>query len=280
MQARQLAIADLAKVAHSENDNSFYMPHVSLVYDPTSKMSGPDRVSFIQQFKTKYSCFQPGTPTATYSYDVSRLLVVDTTDDNYHKWTTVHEFILHKSHAHAVGSGATEEKHKQSKDDHSKQDTSAHNDFIRRANTLAKQAVANGNLPFGALLVVDGKILLEAENTSIKPVYDVTRQAEINLISAACQKFGPKSDVFGKAIIYSSCEPDPMSSGAIYWSGVRTVVYSTSEAARKKHAGDSISDDCRVVLYSGTHEVKVIGPVLEEEGEQIHKSFWSNSRSK
>jgi tRNA(Arg) A34 adenosine deaminase TadA len=60
--------------------------------------------------------------------------------------------------------------------------------FITRANELAQAAVKHGNHPFGALLVKDGKIIFEYENT-IYTTKDATKHAECGLISAATPKF-------------------------------------------------------------------------------------------
>ena len=59
-----------------------------------------------------------------------------------------------------------------------------HEMFIKQVYQLAREAVAQGNHPFGALLVRDGVVILTAVN-SIHTDHDVTRHAELNLISQA-----------------------------------------------------------------------------------------------
>jgi tRNA(Arg) A34 adenosine deaminase TadA len=102
-----------------------------------------------------------------------------------------------------------------------------HEAFIRQAIELSLSAVEHGNHPFGACLVSeDGQVLLTAENTVRVPNTDVTRHAELNLISMATQKFS--QDILKKCTLYTSCEPCLMCTGAFRWSGIRQLVYALS----------------------------------------------------
>ena len=105
----------------------------------------------------------------------------------------------------------------------------AHIPFIRQAIKLSESAVEHGNDPFGACLVSkDGEVLLTAENTTTTPVSDITRHAELNLVSMATQKFS--REILEQCTLYTSCEPCLMCTGAILWSGIRQLVYAlTSE---------------------------------------------------
>ncbi len=99
-----------------------------------------------------------------------------------------------------------------------------HESFIRQAIELSISAVEHGNHPFGACLVSkDGQVLLTAENTVCIPHTDVTRHAELNLISVATQKFN--RDMLEQCTLYTSCEPCLMCTGAFLWSGIRQLVY-------------------------------------------------------
>jgi tRNA(Arg) A34 adenosine deaminase TadA len=99
-----------------------------------------------------------------------------------------------------------------------------HESFTRQAIALSVSAVEHGNHPFGALLVSkDGEVLLTAENTVNASNNDITRHAELNLISMATQKFG--RETLGECTLYTSCEPCLMCTGAFRWSGIRQLVY-------------------------------------------------------
>lgn len=146
-----------------------------------------------------------------------------------------------------------------------------HIPHIRRAISLANQAVYNGNHPFGSLLVLDGVEILSAENSVIVE-NDVTRHAELNLVSRACKQFGP--EVRKRCTLYTSTEPCAMCSGAIYWAGIEHVVYACSTGKLAEIAGDPFAIPCREVFQRGGLPVKVDGPILEEEASVIHTTYW------
>ncbi len=149
---------------------------------------------------------------------------------------------------------------------------SPHETTIRECYRLAKRAVEKGNHPFGALLVSDDRILLTAEN-SVATDQDSTRHAELNLISQGLRKLGP--DVVRSCTLYTSTEPCVMCSGAIYWAQIPTVVFGCSAGALRAIAGEPFLISCREVLDRGRRPTCVVGPVLEEEGLEIHREFWS-----
>jgi tRNA(Arg) A34 adenosine deaminase TadA len=149
------------------------------------------------------------------------------------------------------------------------------NELLRTAISLAASAREHGNQPFGALLADEnGQILLEAENT-INTASDATGHAETNLVRMASQKFSP--EVLAKSTLYTSTEPCPMCSGAIFWSGIGRVVYALSEDGLYAMTGDSpesLKLSCREVFARGGHPVEVSGPLLEDEAAKVHAGFW------
>ncbi len=152
-----------------------------------------------------------------------------------------------------------------------------HETYLRRAIELAKNAREHGNHPFGALLVSQaGEVLLEAENT-VTTERDVTGHAETNLVREASKRFS--ADVLRTATLYTSTEPCAMCSGAIYWSGISSVVYALSEAGLLELTGNNEENPtmhlpCREVLGSGQRPIEVIGPMLETEAKCVHEGFW------
>src|SRR5512133_604502 len=149
------------------------------------------------------------------------------------------------------------------------------NELLRRAIFLAASARAHGNQPFGSLLADEnGQILLEAENT-INTASDATGHAETNLVRLASQKF--PAEVLAKTTLYTSTEPCPMCSGAIFWSGIGRVVYALSEDGLYAMTGDSpesLKLPCREVFARAGRPVEVIGPLLEDEALKVHEGFW------
>ena len=148
-----------------------------------------------------------------------------------------------------------------------------HEEFIRLAIKTASDAKDNGNLPFGCILVdPQGKVIFTAEN-SINTDCDCLAHAEINLIRAA-SKVHSHTYLQG-CTIYTSDEPCPMCTSAIYWSGIGKLVYGLSKEKYYEIVG---KDDpnwvfempVRALLDKGGRKLEVIGPLLEEEAAVLH----------
>jgi len=92
-----------------------------------------------------------------------------------------------------------------------------HETYIRQSYQLAKNARDNGNHPFGALLTLGGEVVLTAENT-VNTDKDITRHAELNLVSKASQELDTADLI--QSVLYTSTEPCAMCAGAIFWSGI------------------------------------------------------------
>jgi len=141
---------------------------------------------------------------------------------------------------------------------------------LRAAIAVSRSARANGNEPYGAVLVdSDGTVLGSAENTQVTGG-DCTGHAETNLLRAA----SPRIDgaTLARATLYASGEPCPMCAGAIYWSGVGRVVYALSVDSMLALAGpgaDELLLSCRDVLARGTRTIEVLGPLLEDEARRV-----------
>lgn len=99
--------------------------------------------------------------------------------------------------------------------------------FLRRAVEIAGNGILNGGGPFGAVIVRKDKIISEAFNR-VTLNNDPTAHAEILAIRHAASVL--KSYELDDCTLYSSCEPCPMCLGAIYWSGIKKVVYGCNRA--------------------------------------------------
>jgi tRNA(Arg) A34 adenosine deaminase TadA len=146
-----------------------------------------------------------------------------------------------------------------------------HEAFLKRAIELSRQAVAHGNHPFGALLVRDGEIMMEAENT-VNSEVDITGHAELNLVRRAFRELG--EEVVQECTLYTSTEPCAMCTGAIYWAGISNVVFACSAKRLGEIAGGSLLVPCREVFARGLRPVEVSGPILEDEASEEHELFW------
>lgn len=149
---------------------------------------------------------------------------------------------------------------------------------LRVSFEAAMRAREKGNHPFGAVLVDEnGVVALEGENNVVTGM-DITGHAETNLVREACKKFD--QGFLAKCTLYASTEPCPMCAGAIYWSGIRKVVYGLSQDKFYSGVlggveGEGFRLACEDVLSHGEHEVAVIGPLLEQEASKVHEGFWT-----
>jgi len=147
-----------------------------------------------------------------------------------------------------------------------------HERYMHLAIEQAEQAMNKGNHPFGALLVVDGQVVLTAQNTVITDK-DVTQHAETALVSKACRTL--EANILQRAVLYTSTEPCAMCSGAIYWARIPCVVYGCESAVLGQIAGDELAIPCKHVLSAGTvYKCEVIGPVLGDVAAEMHRKFW------
>ncbi len=143
--------------------------------------------------------------------------------------------------------------------------------FMQTAIDLAWQARRAGNHPFGALLELNGRILLTALNT-VNSDHDVTRHAELNLVSLASQQLD--ADTLAEVTLYTSTEPCAMCAGAIYWAGIRRLVFGCSGAQLGQIAGGEFVVPSHEVFAYGKATIAVAGPVLAEQAVAVHQGYW------
>ena len=152
-------------------------------------------------------------------------------------------------------------------------------DYLRRAVAISQRSRANGNTPFGALLVGSkGEILLEQENIEITES-NCTGHAEATLMEKASKLYS--KDFLWQCSLYTTAEPCAMCAGAIYWGNVGRVVYGVSEKRLLSLTGDNEQNPtfdlpCREVFARGQKQITVVGPFPELEAEivAIHEGYW------
>jgi len=147
-----------------------------------------------------------------------------------------------------------------------------HESFARQAIELARQARRAGNHPFGALLVLDGTVVLTAQNTIVIDG-DPTAHAETNLIAEAIRRLAP--DQIRRSVLYTSCEPCAMCVGKMYWAGIRSVVYALPAEELALVAGRDFSIPCKELFARAADPVLVAGPLLVNEAREVHVGYWT-----
>ena len=149
--------------------------------------------------------------------------------------------------------------------------------LLRIAIAESQKAKEAGQHPFAAILVgPDGAVLMTQHNAYM-PDHDMTGHAERVLMTRASTTL--PMDLLRDCTIYTSAEPCAMCAGAIYWAGLKRLVYGMSEHQLKQIIGDNPENPtldlpCRVVLAAGQRQVEVIGPLLEEESAAVHEGAW------
>jgi len=96
--------------------------------------------------------------------------------------------------------------------------------FLREAIKIAIEGIKSGGGPFGAVIVKDGSII-SGSNNKVVLSGDPTAHAEVLVIREAAKLL--KSYDLSACVLYATCEPCPMCLGAIYWSGIKKVVYAS-----------------------------------------------------
>ena len=145
--------------------------------------------------------------------------------------------------------------------------------LMKRALELASRSVDRGNHPFGAILVIDGEVVLEAEN-SVLTEKDPTRHAEMNLVSVACRELSATD--LGRSVLFTSTEPCAMCLGAIYWSGIKSVIYACRGSMLEQIAGKSLCCHSSQVYEKSVNPPLVQGPLLETQAIEQHRAYWSH----
>lgn len=138
--------------------------------------------------------------------------------------------------------------------------------FMKKALQEAEMAFDKGEVPVGAVIVIDNRIIARAHNLT-ELLNDVTAHAEMQAITAASDFLGGK--YLKKCTLYVTLEPCQMCGGALYWSQIDRVVYGAK-------------DDTRGCIVMGTKlhpKTKIIGGVLEEECALLIKKFFIEKRN-
>ena len=138
--------------------------------------------------------------------------------------------------------------------------------FMKRALQEAEAAYEKGEIPVGAVIVVENRIITRAHNLT-ELLTDVTAHAEMQAITAASNFLGGK--YLHNCTLYVTLEPCQMCAGALYWSQISNIVY----GAKDKHRG------CGVMGTKLHPKTKIKGGILAEEASQLMTRFFLEKRN-
>ncbi len=137
--------------------------------------------------------------------------------------------------------------------------------FMKKALQEAEMAFDKGEIPIGAVIVVNNQIIARSHNLT-EMLHDVTAHAEMQSITAAANFLGGK--YLKDCTIYVTVEPCQMCAGALYWSQISKLVF----GAR---------DDQRGYLAMGTKlhpKTTVVQGVMATEASQLMLRFFAQRR--
>lgn len=138
--------------------------------------------------------------------------------------------------------------------------------FMKKALQEAEIAFEKGEIPVGAIIVIDNKIIARSHNLT-ELLNDVTAHAEMQSITAAANFLGGK--YLKDCTLYVTLEPCQMCAGALYWSQISKIVFGASDEQRGY-----------VTLGTKLHpKTQVNQGVIATECSNLMKQFFSKKRT-
>jgi tRNA(adenine34) deaminase len=145
------------------------------------------------------------------------------------------------------------------------------NKFMVSALKCAKKAFDEGEVPIGAVVVLDGKVIARGHNRRTKRQI-ATAHAEIEAIEKACKKL--KSWRIPECELYVTLEPCPMCMGAMLNARIKKVYFGAPE-----NKGRSLTQEIANANLLN-HKIEVEGGVMQEECAKILTDFFSSMRER
>lgn len=139
--------------------------------------------------------------------------------------------------------------------------------FMRAALDEARQAFEADEVPIGAVVVCDGRIVGRGHNMT-ETFNDVTAHAEMQAITAAANTLGGK--YLPECTLYVTVEPCLMCAGAIGWSQIRRIVYGATDDKRGYATFTS-----RQPFHP---KATVVSGILADEAAELMRSFFARKR--
>jgi tRNA(adenine34) deaminase len=140
-----------------------------------------------------------------------------------------------------------------------------HEYFMKKALQEAEVAFEQGEIPVGAIIVVENKVIARTHNLT-ELLNDVTAHAEMQAITSAANFLGGK--YLKDCTLYVTLEPCQMCAGALYWSQISKIVF----GAR---------DENRGFMKMGTKlhpKTEVIQGILEQQCSELMLRFFASKR--
>ena len=147
----------------------------------------------------------------------------------------------------------------------------SHSEFMNEALILAKNAEKHGDVPVGAVIVYENKIIAKGQNMREKDKNSLAH-AEIEAISCACRHLDSK--YLTDCTLYVTLEPCPMCTGAIINSRIKTVVFGAYD--EKAGCMGTLTD---ITALPFNHKPEIIGGYMEKECSEMMSKFFEKLRN-
>jgi len=147
--------------------------------------------------------------------------------------------------------------------------------FMHEALKEAHKALLKDEVPIGAVIVINNKIIGRAHNLT-EQLNDTTAHAEMQAITSATNYIGGK--YLKNATIYVTLEPCVMCCGAIFWSQISKVVFGAYDKKRGFLKYQNILEENDLSLTN--KKLSLFGGVLENECGDLLKKFFESKREK
>ncbi len=144
-------------------------------------------------------------------------------------------------------------------------------DYMRQALKLARKALLYGEVPIGAVVVREGKILAQAHNLT-RTLKDPTAHAETVAIRRAAEKIGDWR--LADCTLYCTVEPCILCAGAILLARIDRLVFGCPDP--KMGAVRSLFRLCSDPRLN--HQVRITEGILAEEAQDLMRTFFTNLR--
>lgn len=141
--------------------------------------------------------------------------------------------------------------------------------YMRQALRQAKDAYAEDEIPIGAIVVIDNKIVARGYN-QVEKLNDATAHAEILALTSAFSELGAK--YLPDATLYVTIEPCHMCAGALYWSKLKRVVFGAPDSKQGYQSFCGVKNPFHP-------KTEIEGGVLADECAQLMKDFFKEKRS-
>ncbi len=142
--------------------------------------------------------------------------------------------------------------------------------YMKLALKEAYKAYEKREVPVGAIIVLDGKVIARGHNCR-EGKQLVTGHAEIEAITKAQNKLGTWR--LENCVLYVTLEPCPMCSGAIIQSRIKKVVYGC-----KDYKAGACGSVLNLFEHKFNHSVEICGGVMEKETSELISKFFKEIR--